>query len=295
MRWNVVCSRYGSLKLMIQGASTHVFYPQRLDTALLQALVNGGAETIEIFAARWHFDYADRRQMRELAAWFRDAGVPASLHQPLSFERTFSRHEWGNLNLLDREKMRRIEAMDEVKRALEAAEVLPFLSCAIHLGNRTERWDEVNLEYALTALEHLRAFARPLGVQLLVENMEGEFATPEHLLEVLRTGHFDDIGVCLDVGHAHLGDGVAEALEVLGERVQELHLHDNQGVKDEHLWPGNGTLGWEALWPAFEGLKSGVRGVLEIGYALRGDAAEQARAVWDERRRVLDRAAEVRD
>ena len=280
---------------MIQGASTHVFYPQRLDTALLQTLVNGGAKTIEIFAARWHFEYTDRGQVRELAVWFRDAGVTASLHQPLSFERKFSRHEGANLNLLDREKMRRIEAMDEVKRALEAAEVLPFLSCAIHLGNRTERWDEVNLEHALTALEHLRAFARPLGVQLLVENMEGEFATPEHLLEVLRVGHFDDIGVCLDVGHAHLGDGATEALDILAEKVQELHLHDNHGVKDEHLWPGAGTIDWDTLWPALEGLKSGVRGVLEIGYALSEGAAARAQAVWDERRRVLDRAAEVRD
>jgi sugar phosphate isomerase/epimerase len=122
-------------------------------------------------------------------------------------------------------------------------------------------------------LEHLRAFANPLGVKLLIENLQGEVARPEHLAEILSTGHFRDIGVCLDIGHAHLGDGVAAAFAELKPHLRSSHLHDNHGERDEHLWPGDGNIAWDEV---FEGLKSAPQtpaGVLEIHYSL-GDAPE---------------------
>ncbi len=78
--------------------------------------------------------------------------------------------------------------------------------------------DRRSLEHSITALEHLRAFANPLGVKILVENLRGEVTRPAHLVEILASGHFQDIGVCLDVGHAHLGDGVSAALGELKSR-----------------------------------------------------------------------------
>jgi len=38
------------------------------------------------------------------------------------------------------------------------------------------------------------AFAKPLGVQLLVENISNDLSTPEGLLELLHAGRFTDIG-----------------------------------------------------------------------------------------------------
>ena len=63
-------------------------------------------------------------------------------------------------------------------------------------------WSPRTIEYALTALEHLGAFARPLGVRLLVENLLSEATTPEHLVTILQMGHLTNVGVCLDLGHA---------------------------------------------------------------------------------------------
>ena len=56
----------------------------------------------------------------------------------------------------------------------------------------------------MSSLEHLHAFAKPLGVQLLVENIPNELSTPESLIDLLHAGRFADIGVCFDLGHAHL-------------------------------------------------------------------------------------------
>ena len=223
--------------------STHVFLQQRLHPGLLDALCNAGAQTIELFAARHHFDYTDRSIIRELAIWFRDAGVQPTLHQPLYTESHWSRHSAPTVNLIDPEKSRRIDAMDEVKRALESAEMIPFTALTLHLGLKGDPWNPRALENSLTAIEHLKAFAHPLGVKILLENLQNEVTTPEHLLEILNIGHFNNVGIALDLGHAHLSGGtpaIDEAIELLKPRITTLHLHDNHGPdsqKDEHLWP----------------------------------------------------------
>ncbi len=193
---------------MQPGVSTHVFLQQRLHPGLLDALHKSGAQAIEIFAARHHFDYADRSIVRDIAAWFRSNEVAASLHQPLYTDSHWSRHTAPSLNLIDPEKSRRIDAMDEVKRAIESAEQIPFRAITLHLGQKDERWNTRALENSLTAIEHLKAFAHPLGVKILLENLQNEVTTPEHLLEILHVGHFDNVGMTLDIGQAHLGDRI---------------------------------------------------------------------------------------
>ena len=266
---------------MQPGFSTHVFLQQRLHPGLLDALRRGGARTIEVFAARHHFDYTDRSAVREIAQWFRSNEVTATLHQPLYADAQWSRHVAPTLNLIDVEKARRIDAMDEVKRALEAAEQIPFVSIVLHLGVREDHWSPRSLEHSLTAIEHLKAFAHPLGVKVLLENLHNEVATPEHLMEVLRVGHFNTVGVCLDVGHAHLSDeGIAGAFEVLKGRISELHLHDNHGFdaaisngsRDEHLWPGSGAIDWAAVAKLAAELPANVPGILEIAHELEETA-----------------------
>src|SRR5271170_6382040 len=227
---------------MQPGLSTHVFLQQRLHPGLLDAVLRGlapyGSPIIEIFAARHHFDYTDRSAVRDIASWFRDTGATPTLHQPIYFSDRgtgqWSRHVAPNINLIDPEKTHRITAMDEVKRSLESAEQIPISACVIHLGHKGDAWNTRALENSLTAIEHLNAFAHPLGVRILIENLQNEITAPEHILEILRVGHFDRVGVCLDIGHAHLAQpednkGIDEAFELLKPRIAQLHLHDNQG------------------------------------------------------------------
>lgn len=284
---------------MQPGISTHLYLPQRLSTGILQTLQRAGAQTIEVFAARHHFDYTDRSAVREVANWFRSNDMGATMHMPIftpEEESQWSRHTAATLNLIDSNKGARIIAMDEVKRALEAAEQVPFRSCVLHLGLKEDKWCTRSLDDSLTAIEHLKAFAGPLGVQLLLENLANDFATPAHLVEIVQVGHFAGVGFCLDTGHAHLAelspewmaanrerlrekfsgdaalkDGMAEAFEVFGERVAELHLHDNGGTRDEHCWPGeakSGGIDWSVVCEGLAALKQPVAGVLEIAYDL---------------------------
>jgi len=245
-------------------------------------MLRGGAQSIEIFAARAHFDYTDRSAVRDIAAWFRSNSVAATLHQPLYGDSEWSRQPTTRVDLINVEKSQRINAMDEVKRAIEVAEQIAIESIVIHLGEKTATWSPRELEHSLTAIEHLKAFAQPLGVRLHLENLQNEVATPANLLEILNVGHFDTVGVCLDVGHANLSDaGVMSAMETLEPRIRQLHLHDNHGVKDgvakdEHLWPlatpETGSIDWKILAPRIAALPADVTGTLEIAHALEETA-----------------------
>lgn len=263
---------YSLLAQMQPGISTHVFLAQRLHPGLLDVLERSGARTIELFAASHHFDYTDRAVVRELAAWFGDTGVTATLHQPIytrEQSENWSRHVGATLSLIASDKSHRIEAMDEVKRALEVAEQISIAAITLHLGLKDDPWDERAIENSLTAIEHIKTYARPLGVKVLLENLQNDVTTPEHLLEILHIGHFDDVGVTLDVGHANLSDtGLEHAFELLRSRLGELHVHDNHGLRDEHLWPGSGEIDWAKFGRLVASLPAEIPGVLEIAYEL---------------------------
>jgi sugar phosphate isomerase/epimerase len=257
---------------MMRVLSTHLFLNQRLHPGLLELAARSGVEAVEIFAARQHFDYTSREHVRELGEWFRSNPLQVfSLHGPLWPDREMGRAGAPAVNVIHPEKSRRIDAMDEIKRALESAEHIPFRHMVVHLGERSDGWSQRTIENAEAALEHLGAFARPLGVKLLVENLLSEPTTPEHLITILEMGHLDSIGVCLDVGHAHITVGVAEAIATLNNRIVSVHVHDNKGLKDEHLWPGDGSIAWLAVAEALKALPAAPAAVLEIGHTL-GDA-----------------------
>lgn len=253
---------------MLKAISTHIFLKHRLHAGHLDTLSKAGAEAIEIFAMRRHFDYTSRAQTREIGDWFRANPTPAwALHAPLRAdgEGDSDRGSAPSVNVVHVEKSRRIDAMDEVKRALEAAEQIPFTHLILHLGERGDTWSPRTLEHAMTAVEHLRAFARPLGVQIFLENLEkNEVAEPQNLMEILSVGHFDDIGICLDLGHAHLGDGIPAAMDIMGPRIRSVHVHDNLGDKDAHLWPGDGSIDWPPTMRALNALAKPPATVLEI-------------------------------
>lgn len=267
---------------MRRAVSTYVYVKERLHPGLLDELVKAGAEAIEIFAARQHFDYANRKQhVREIADWFRSTGIPLnSVHAPL-----YSDYEWGRtgsppVNVASNDRAGRIEAMDEIKRALEIAEQIPFRFLVQHIGTPNESFDEKKFEAAMTSIEHLRAFARPLGVKILVENIPNELSTPERLVEFIQTSHLDDIGVCFDCGHAHMMSNVPEAFETLKKHICSTHLHDNHRDKDSHLWPGKGSIDWKQTMELLRTLPQTPPLLLEIDGEEKKNPSEDVSATF---------------
>src|ERR1700740_3204567 len=102
---------------MQRAVSTYLFVKERLHPGILDGLTRSGVQAIEIFAARQHLDYANRKQhVKEIAEWFRGSGVPLnSVHSPL-----YADYEWGRagappVNVASTARARRIAPMDAVK------------------------------------------------------------------------------------------------------------------------------------------------------------------------------------
>ena len=65
-------------------------------------------------------------------------------------------------------------------------------------------------------------------------------------------------GFCLDIGHLLLlGQDPCYWIEKLGDRLETLHVHDNDGVDDEHTLPYLGCANWERF----------ILGLRKTGYA----------------------------
>src|ERR1700677_3989415 len=82
----------GDSLTMLRVLSTHLFLNQRLHPGLLELADRSGAQAVEIYAARQHFDYASREHVAELGSWFRSNSLkPYSVHAPLYPDREMGR------------------------------------------------------------------------------------------------------------------------------------------------------------------------------------------------------------
>jgi sugar phosphate isomerase/epimerase len=142
--------------------------------------------------------------------------------------------------------------------------------------------------------------AEQLGLRIAVENLAPLFPGPETLsanpMTLRGLAHrlnSEGIGVCLDLGHAHIaadirGTTVDAFVEPALDAVTLFHAHDNFGARrgdgsgdalgvdplrlDLHLPPGRGTLPWHAVGPAIAAHDAPV--ILEVHPPYRPRASE---------------------
>jgi sugar phosphate isomerase/epimerase len=225
--------------------STHLFVGERLTAHVLDQILAAGFRKIEIFGARQHLDYHDKNQVRDVAQWFRDHGLALhSLHAPLYADLDWGRSGGSPLSIAYLERRLRIDSMEEIKRAIDVAELLPFRYVIQHMGLAGEEYNLTKFDAALTSLEHLRIYAKERGAEVLLENIPNELSTPERLTEFIHYAHLTGQKICFDTGHAHMGQGVTASFEALKDRVASTHVHDNRREKDDHLMPFDGTIDW---------------------------------------------------
>ena len=234
---------------MQRALSTYLLVNHRLSNVLLDRIWEAGIPLVEIFCARQHLDYHNRAQIAELGHWFRESALKLhSLHSPLHTDEYGGRSgPQAVINITEPVKGKRIPMLDEIKRALEVAETIPFPYLIQHIGVTGQEYDERSVDAAFTALEEISLFARQRGVEVLLENTPNALASAERLLMFLNTTQLN-LNVCLDVGHAHMNEGVDTAYRLLKSRIRSTHVHDNDGKEDLHLFPmlagGQGTIDW---------------------------------------------------
>lgn len=270
--------------------STYRYINQTLLQELLGSIASARIPAIEVFCSAEHFGYALPQTVRELRGCLEEYGLKLqSLHAPTERSSGPGRSGGVPISISDPERIRRVDAVDEVKRAIEVAEMIPFRYLIQHVTSTRQAPDPRNLDAAFSSMEHLVLFAKQRGVTIALENTPGEFSSPESLAQFVKQTHLNDLRFCFDIGHANMEHGVAAAIEFMRDRIVTVHVHDNHGEKDEHLLPFEGAIDWDAALPALAGAPESPVFVLELKERSSGvPTLDQIRATFDKLEKHLD-------
>ncbi|MEV1290762.1 sugar phosphate isomerase/epimerase family protein [Pseudonocardia sp. NPDC049635] len=161
-------------------------------------------------------------------------------------------HSDSSVNTAESTPVVRDAVRQHLQDYVRLADRLGCPTLVVHAGFHFDA-DTPDVPRALTdTLREVAELAGELGVTLALENMnvlppEAEIrylgTTAAEIAAILDAVSSPALGACLDVGHAHLlPGGVATFVERLSGRISHVQLTDNDGVHDEHLALGAGTL-----------------------------------------------------
>jgi sugar phosphate isomerase/epimerase len=153
----------------------------------------------------------------------------------------------------------RAAAVKRLGRAASLALELGAGQAVLHLGY-DQRMHPDPVEYAQRLGQALWPTVARLaqgGCRVALETVFEPDPRPLLLArEELAAQGVEDVGFCLDVGHAltFSRTGLGDWWEALAPHLLELHLHDNDGQGDWHLPPGQGAVDWAWLGQALAAL-----------------------------------------
>ena len=105
-----------------------------------------------------------------------------------------------------------------------------------------QHWDRPRaLKYTKDSLITLTKEAEDNSMLIALENMpDMRFTTCQTAEEIAQIMDGLNIGMCFDIGHAHTTNQMSEMM-MLKDKFINVHVHDNEGHKDQHLPLGQGT------------------------------------------------------
>lgn len=178
-------------------------------------------------------------------------GIAVSLESLMgSYNMTYSIHApFNDVNIASLNESFRETSVIELIKVMNIAAELDIKTITIHPGMYSmvvSGLEERSIMAAKRSLRTLDRMAQECGVRLCVENMPGfKFflgQTAEQLSELLDG---TNLPVCLDIGHANTTGQLNEIIDVLGNRIMNVHIHDNDGKQDQHLTIGDGNIDFE--------------------------------------------------
>jgi len=183
----------------------------------------------------------------------------------------------------DSTEAQRRERMEKMKKSIWAARLLGCKYWVIHpimpYGTRDLETDNGPETWALnlTFMAELLACAKTQDITICLENMpfrNFSMATPTKVLEFVQAMNDDHFGICLDTGHVAVFPGLSpgDALRQLGSHIKVLHIHDNMGDMDTHMWPTTGTVDWKDFARALR--QTGFDGVFSLETSPAPDATD---------------------
>ena len=167
-----------------------------------------------------------------------------------SYDLTYSIHApFNDINIASLNESVREMSVIELIKIMNMASELDIKTVTIHPGLYSmvvSGLEDRSIMAAKRSLRTLDRMAQECGVRLCVENMPGfRFflgQTAEQMSELLEG---TNLPICLDIGHANTTGQLNEIIDTLGNRIMNVHIHDNDGKQDQHLTIGEGTVDFD--------------------------------------------------
>ena len=179
----------------------------------------------------------------------------------------------------------RAERFEKMVRCLKITRLLGCENFVIHPimpfgsgGERPEEFHDMNLAF----FTRLGIFAKEEGVTICLENMPMPalpFARHDQLLAFLSELDPSVFAVCLDTGHSVIcGVQPGTAVREIGKKLlRVLHVHDNDGRRDQHLLPGEGVTDWDDFAAALKEI--GFEGTVSLETSVKDGNEDRERAL----------------
>jgi sugar phosphate isomerase/epimerase len=179
------------------------------------------------------------------------------------------------LDLASADPTQYAENLDTARRWLDGFQALGIPNIVIHPGGRFQgaysnadwqRVRELNYSAFRSLSEHIAGTPLRLCIENLMDGARRRFgAQITELLDVIEQVGSDQMGICLDTGHARVQNlDVPAAVRQCGSLLWATHIADNDGSGDQHLFPYGirGGLDWTDIVPAF--YEIGYRGLWNL-------------------------------
>ena len=147
----------------------------------------------------------------------------------------------------------RKESVKQMKDALDYGKKINATALTIHPGQIGRNEDRIR-KYALElAIESIGELVDYSDIVVSVENMPERFSFLGNKVEELeRIQNETGCGLTIDVGHGNTCGNCEEFLDL--KNISYCHLNDNNGVKDQHITLGEGTLDLNLLKKVDKGI-----------------------------------------
>ena len=159
------------------------------------------------------------------------------------------------------EKMDRSFIKSAIRKAILGASILKCPYVVFHPLSPIS-WDtpftkDEIINYNTNFINDLIPLLEKLNVNLAIENLPffsvPDFFSVKGTYEFIKSFNNENIVMCLDTGHMNMfKDDPYEDILLIKDKLRVLHIHDNNGQSDSHLFPYMGNIDWEKI---IKGLK----------------------------------------
>ncbi len=187
----------------------------------------------------FHTDFIySKHEIHQISKWLDEYNLKLlDLHASSGMEKQF----------FAMREYQRLAGVELVENRLLMAAELGTDVIIIHIPEEPGPADEKVLFWSQLhkSMDELQKIAVPRGIRIALENLfPSNFTTIHRLFDEYDPSF---LGLCYDTGHGNINDKNFEQFDILKDRLISVHLHDNNGMTDDHNLVFSGTIDWERV------------------------------------------------